>query len=67
MGDNASMMELIAGYDAYASAAELNTQAAVDAPATTPVCAAVTGAAAGKWLISAAVSAAGGATYKVGC
>nr|PZN41714.1 MAG: hypothetical protein DIU60_16480 [Actinomycetota bacterium] len=59
------MMELVAGYDAYATAAELNIEASVDAPATSPVCA--VSAASSNWCVSALIGASAGATYKVGC
>ncbi|MEU6210109.1 LxmA leader domain family RiPP [Streptomyces sp. JL4002] len=67
--DNASMMDLVAGYNTYAEASELGIQAVADAPATTPVCAATIAASAASsgWCASAAASAAGGATYKLGC
>ncbi|WP_431999390.1 LxmA leader domain family RiPP [Streptomyces sioyaensis] len=42
MNENIAMMELVGGFDAYAQAEELNFDAAVDAPATTPGCITVT-------------------------
>lgn len=69
MSHNQSIVDLVAGYGAYASVDELNVHAAADAPATTPVCAATVAvsAASSGWCATGAVSAAGGATYKVGC
>ncbi|MFO7251644.1 MAG: LxmA leader domain family RiPP [Actinomycetes bacterium] len=60
-----SMMELVAGYDTYAAPAELNLEASVDAPATSPVCA--VSAASSWYCVSASLGASAGATYKVGC
>lgn len=59
-----SIIDLVAGYSAYATADELNVHAAVEAPATTPVCAAT--AASSTWCAAGAGAAAGG-TYKLGC
>lgn len=69
MSHNQSIVDLVAGYGAYARVDELNIHAAVDAPATTPVCAATVAVsvASSTWCASGAASAVGGATYKVGC
>lgn len=64
MNKHASVMELVANYDAYTDAAELDVTAAADAPATTPVCAAT--AASSTWCAGGA-SAVSGATYEAGC
>jgi hypothetical protein len=64
-----NIVDLVAGYSAYATADELNVHAAVEAPATTPVCAATVyaSAASSGYCASAAASAIAGATYKIGC
>lgn len=69
MSHDQSIVDLVAGYGAYASVDELNVHAAVDAPATTPVCAATVAVsvASSTWCASGAVSAAGGATFRVQC
>ncbi|GAB7182134.1 hypothetical protein ATKI12_1965 [Kitasatospora sp. Ki12] len=54
-----AIMELVAGYEAYAATEELQVDAAADAPATTIFCA----SAGASWLASA-VSA---KTFKGGC
>lgn len=60
-----AIMELVAGYDEYADANELQVGAVADAPETTIVCAA--SVASSKVCASAAVSAIGGATYELSC
>ncbi|MEW2579344.1 LxmA leader domain family RiPP [Streptomyces syringium] len=59
MEKSEAIMDLMAGYDAYSSADELNTTAAADAPATTAPC----GAAGVSWLASQFTVK----TYKDGC
>ncbi|WP_223768473.1 LxmA leader domain family RiPP [Streptomyces huiliensis] len=54
-----AIMELVAGYETYAESAELELDAAVPAPASTPVC----GAAAVSWIASQF----GAKTYSGGC
>lgn len=39
-----SIMELVAGYEAYANSEELQVSATVNAPASTPLCAAAASA-----------------------
>lgn len=53
-----NLVDLVAGYQAYTSAEELNGQPVVVEAPSTPLCA---------WAASAAASAVGGATYKLGC
>ncbi|MBY6350952.1 LxmA leader domain family RiPP [Rhodococcoides corynebacterioides] len=67
--NESTIVDLVSGYRAYADADELNTSAATDAPATSPVCAAsiVASKASSTWCASAAASAVGGSTYRVGC
>lgn len=57
------IMELVAGYDEYAHASELQVDTVADAPETTLVCV----SASSKWCASAIGSAVGTATYKLGC
>ncbi|PRW62043.1 LxmA leader domain family RiPP [Actinopolyspora mortivallis] len=38
MEKTSAIMELVAGYEAYSQADELNVTAATDAPATSPAC-----------------------------
>lgn len=69
MDNSTNILELVAGYEAYASADQLDVRAAVDAPATTPVCAAsiAISAASSTWCASAASGASAGVTYHWGC
>ncbi|WP_432536639.1 LxmA leader domain family RiPP [Kineococcus arenarius] len=72
MQKNANVMDLVAGYEAYASVGELGVSAASDAPATTPVCAATAASAAwssvGCSAVASGVSAASlGVTYEAVC
>ncbi|MGK4582157.1 LxmA leader domain family RiPP [Kitasatospora sp. HPMI-4] len=53
MEKSSAIMELMAGYEAYSTAEEIGLAAAVDAPATTPACAA---SAAVSWMTSQIVS-----------
>ncbi|MFI8939259.1 LxmA leader domain family RiPP [Streptomyces syringium] len=59
MEKSEAIIDLMAGYDAYSSADELNTTAAAEAPASTPACAAATM----SWLGSQLTVK----TYKDGC
>ncbi|MFD8546291.1 LxmA leader domain family RiPP [Streptomyces sp. NPDC059649] len=43
-----AIMDLVAGYEAYAASSELQIDTTVDAPASTPAC----GAATVSWLVS---------------
>lgn len=54
-----AISELVAGYDTYSEAGELVAEAAADAPASTPTCAAATI----SWLGSQLTVK----TYKEGC
>ncbi|MET3804676.1 hypothetical protein ABIB25_001671 [Nakamurella sp. UYEF19] len=69
MNQTANIFELVAGYEAYTSADQLDVRAAADAPATTPVCvASVAVSVASSWWCASAVSGASvGATYHLGC
>ncbi|MFD7414023.1 hypothetical protein [Kitasatospora purpeofusca] len=66
MQKSTAIMELVAGYDTFATAADLEITAISDAPATTPACV-ITGAAIGgagaSWLATNVATA----TYKKGC
>ncbi|MFD7414024.1 LxmA leader domain family RiPP [Kitasatospora purpeofusca] len=74
MQKSTAIMELVAGYDTFATAADLEITAAMDAPATSPACvwsaataaARVSSAKCGAWVGSAVVSAAS-ATVDRGC
>ncbi|MEU0369393.1 LxmA leader domain family RiPP [Streptomyces sp. NPDC006283] len=59
LGKTAAISELVAGYDTYSEAGELVAEAAADAPASTPACAAATI----SWLGSQLTVK----TYKDGC
>ncbi|GIF40447.1 LxmA leader domain family RiPP [Actinoplanes xinjiangensis] len=62
--ENTEIVDLVAQYETYAEANELNLSAASDAPATSPVCAA--SAASSTWC-AAGASAVSGATYEFVC
>jgi hypothetical protein len=64
MSKSAAIMELVAGYDTYAEASELNVSAVADAPETSVPCAI---SAASSWKCAASVSASLGATYELSC
>lgn len=65
MGKSDAIMDLVAGYDTYAEAGELNVTAAADAPETSWPCA--ISAASSKPCASAAVSFVTGVTYEISC
>ncbi|GAA5174117.1 hypothetical protein GCM10023321_77300 [Pseudonocardia eucalypti] len=65
MDNQLNLVDLVAGYQAYTSVDELNVAAAVDAPATSPVCAA--SVASSGWCAGAAGGAAAGISYHLGC